>query len=78
MIRAQILLDEDQHQYLKQTSSETGESISALVRSAIRTMQALRDRNQERQAVLDLIGAFEGDQSDVSVRHDHYLNEPRP
>ncbi len=78
MIRAQILLDEDQHQYLKQTASETGESISALVRSAIRTMQALRDRNQERQAVLDLIGAFEDNEGDVADRHDHYLNEPDP
>jgi Arc/MetJ-type ribon-helix-helix transcriptional regulator len=74
MKRTQISLTPEQHRALKDISRRTGRSMSDLVRESV-------DRFIERNAApasraLALIGAFEADRDDVSLRHDEYLQEP--
>lgn len=75
MVRAQILLKEDQYRYLKETSATSGESISALVRDAIARMQAIGERAAARQAAIDYLGSVEADATDIGRNHDRYLGE---
>ena len=71
MVRTQIQLEEEQYRYLKERSRRTGESLSALIREAVERMREaeapLRDRARR------LIGAFEADVTDGSLRHDDYF-----
>ena len=71
MVRAQILFQEDQYQFLKARSRETGTSISALVRDIVEHLR--RNQPPLRQQAIQLLGAFEADRDDVSIRHDEYL-----
>lgn len=73
MIRTQVLLEETQYRYLKQRSRETGESLSQLVRDAVDRMSVHDAPLRER--ALALLGAFEADRDDVSLRHDDYFAE---
>ncbi len=72
MVRTQILLTEHQHRFLKELSSETGASLSALVRQAVETLRA-----EQRAPSLDrarkLLGSFSDCRTDVAENHDHYL-----
>lgn len=73
MVRTQILLEPDQYEFLKERSKETGESLSALIREAV---DQLRDDTAPlRQRAKELLGAFEADRDDVSLRHDEYFAE---
>ena len=72
MVRTQVLLTEHQHAVLKELSTESGLSLSELVRQAVEKMFAERAR-AGRESVLDLLGAFEGGPADVAENHDHYL-----
>ena len=71
MRRAQILFQEDQYQFLKARSRETGTSISALVRDIVERLR--RTEPPLRQQAIQLLGAFEADRDDISIRHDEYL-----
>ncbi len=71
MPRTQITLNDDQYKFLVEFSKQTGKSISAIIRKAVDHL-----RNEEQipnRMVLKLVGAFEADRPDVSVRHDEFL-----
>lgn len=73
MIRTQISLSEEQYRFLKSLSRESGESVSGLIRQAV---EELRDaRSQSLEQALALLGSFEADRDDVSVRHGEYFPE---
>ena len=76
MVRTQILFQEDQYQFLKARSRETGTSISALVRDIVERLR--RSEPPRRQQAIQLLGAFEADHDDVSIRHDEYLTGLMP
>lgn len=71
MVRAQVLLEEDQYRFLKERATSTGSSISAVLRDSVELMRS--DEAARRRQALDLLGAFEADRTDVSLRHDEYL-----
>lgn len=73
MVRTQVLLEPDQYDFLKERSRETGESLSALIRDAVEHLR--QDTTPLRQRAQTLLGAFEADRQDVSVRHDEYFAE---
>lgn len=71
MVRTQILLEPEQHAFLKARSAQTGEALSTLVREA---GDHLRDEVKPmRERALALLGAFKADRVDVSERHDEYF-----
>jgi len=72
MVRTQVLLTEHQHAVLKELSSQSGLSLSELVRRAIEKMLAEQKRSKTESA-LGLLGAFSGGPTDVAENHDHYL-----
>jgi Arc/MetJ-type ribon-helix-helix transcriptional regulator len=71
MYRTQISLTEEQHRFLVEVSRQSGESISEIIRRAVDRLRAEEDTPNRR--ALRLIGAFEADRPDVSVRHDKFL-----
>ena len=73
MIRTQISLSDEQYQFLKTLSLESGESMSELIRQALEELRQAR-RRPVRQAI-DLLGAFVADREDVAERHDAYFAE---
>jgi len=72
MVRTQVLLTEHQHAMLKELSSESGLSLSELVRQAVEKAFAERARTR-RESALGLLGAFAGGPADVAENHDRYL-----
>ena len=71
MVRTQILLEEDQYQFLKARSRETGDSVSALVRKIVERLR--RSEPPLKQQAIQLLGTFEADRDDVSIHHDKYF-----
>ena len=71
MVRTQISLTGEQHRFLKSLAKQTGVSLSTLVRQAVDMLRKSGDTPAER--ALALLGAFEADRPDVSVRHDDYF-----
>ena len=72
MVRTQVLLEEEQHEFLKARARDTGESLSALVRRAVDELRR-KQSWPPKEELLALCGAFEGDDAAVSVVHDAYL-----
>ncbi len=72
MIRANIYLDQECHQYLHQQSSESGKPVSALVRAIIRDYMN-RDVNKILQAADGIHGLWKDRRMDV----DAYVREQR-
>jgi hypothetical protein len=70
-VQTEVQLTRSQHRFLRELSTRTGESLSSLVRQAIDRLRQ-RIAGSARRS-LDLIGAFEADRDDVSVRHDDYF-----
>ena len=71
MVRTQILLEEQQYQFLKLRSRETGTSISALIREIVERLR--QSEPPLREQAIRMLGAFEADRPDVSIHHDEYL-----
>ncbi len=71
MNRTQILLSEEQHRFLVEFARQSRQSISEVIRQAIDRLRAELDTPNQR--ALRLIGSFEADRHDVSVRHDEFL-----
>ncbi|MBF0500088.1 MAG: hypothetical protein HQM09_08145 [Candidatus Riflebacteria bacterium] len=71
MNRTQISLTEEQHRFLVEVSHQSGESISEIIRRAVDRLRAENDVPNRK--ALRLIGAFEADRPDVSIRHDEFL-----
>ena len=78
MIRTQIQLTENQAEHLKVLAHERGVSISALVRQAVDLWvetEGNQDWESRRRRALEAVGRFASGLTDVSARHDHYLEE---
>jgi len=81
VVKIEIELTEEQDRRLTEAAAERKEPKDALVRRAIDGMFGLnagRPRaadDPEWQAALAAIGKFTAGLSDVSARHDDYLNE---
>lgn len=77
MVRTQIQLTEEQAEKLKQLSAERRESVAALIRKAVDQFIATGgiDRSTLYRRAASVVGKYEADKSDISIRHDHYLEE---
>jgi Arc/MetJ-type ribon-helix-helix transcriptional regulator len=73
MVRTQVRLADEQHEFLKLRSYRTGTSVSAQIREAIAKLQD--DEVARRERARQLLGAFEADRTDVAKNHDAYLAE---
>ncbi|MEW6490560.1 MAG: ribbon-helix-helix protein, CopG family [Thermodesulfobacteriota bacterium] len=73
MVRTQISLSEEQYRFLKGLSRGSGESMSELIRQALEELR--RCRKQPVDRALEVLGAFQADREDVSLRHDDYFAE---
>ena len=78
MVRMQIQFSDEQAIELKRIAARRHISIAALTREAVATFIAEREGRsleERRQLLLDALGSFEGDGSNVAVEHDRYLDE---
>jgi len=76
MVRAQILLTTKHYHFLKERSRETGESISSIVRKSLDL--AMAPATDARERAISLLGKFEADVDDASIKHDYYLGGGKP
>ena len=78
MIRTQIQLKEAQYRALKELAARQRTSVAELIRQAVdrllETSGAIPQEERRRRA-LAIIGRFHSGKSDISVRHDEYLDE---
>ncbi len=78
MIRTQIQLKETQYRALKELATRRRTSVAELIRQAVdrllETSGAVPPEERYRRA-LSIIGSFHSGQSDISTRHDEYLDE---
>lgn len=78
MVRTQVQLKEAQYRALKALAVRRGTSMAELIRQAVdrllETSGAVPPEERYRR-VLDLIGRFHSGRSDISERHDEYLDE---
>lgn len=73
-VRTQVQLRPDQHKMLKEQAFRRGISMSRIIREAIDGCSDRPARAEEgMDAALGIIGIVRDAQSDVAVRHDHYL-----
>ena len=77
MVRTQIQLTEEQAEQLKAVASESGLSMSELVRRGVDALLAqngvTRPAEKRKQAAR-LSGKFHSGQSNISEKHDDFLN----
>jgi hypothetical protein len=78
MVRTQIQLTEQQSRQLKARALSEGRSMAELVRQSVDVY--LRSagppgRAERKRRALAAIGRFRSGVSDLSVNHDHYLEE---
>jgi len=78
MIRTQIQLKEAQYRALKELATRRRTSVAELIRQAVdrflETSGTIPQEERYRRA-LAIIGLFHSGKSDVSLRHDEYLDE---
>lgn len=78
MVRMQIQFTEEQAGALRSAAAEQGTSIAAVTRQAVDRL-LVENGNvtsaQARAEVLEIMGKFQGDETDVARNHDHYLAE---
>lgn len=77
MIRTQIQLTDEQVKTLKYRAAESKQSVASLIRTAVDRFLANNepDRSVLYRQAQSVIGKYEADFSDISVEHDHYLDE---
>ncbi len=79
MLRCQVLLDPETQEALRQRAFEERKSMSAVAREILREalkVRPERDRKGKRDRYnWSFIGKFHDSATDVSERHDDYLNE---
>lgn len=77
--RTQILLTKDQAAELRDRAQKEGESLASLVRRAVdRLLRGTGEhggREQAKQRALAAVGRFRSGVTDLSTRHDHYLDD---
>ena len=78
MVRTQIQLTDKQSQVLRQLAREEGVSMAEVIRRALDGVvdrQRLPDREELKRRALAASGSGHSDLTDLSVRHDDYLEE---
>ncbi len=78
MIRTQIQLTEEQSARLRQAARRSGVSTAEVIRRSIDRyleQEAAQPAGATRLAMLQSVGRFHSGLSDVSERHDDYLDE---
>lgn len=78
MIRTQIQLTEEQSLRLHQAARRTGVSAAEVIRRSVDRyleQEVVTTGGASRLAMLDVIGKWSSGLSDISERHDDYLDE---
>jgi hypothetical protein len=79
MIRTQIQLTEEESEALKHEARRTGLSVAEIIRQSVDRFLAQVNagpaQSPSRLDALKVIGMFHSDATDVSIRHDDYLDE---
>ena len=77
MVRTQIQLNEEQVRMLKEISLSNREFIAALIRKAVDQflITGTPDRSVLYRQARSVVGKYKTADSDISVKHDHYLEE---
>jgi hypothetical protein len=77
MVRTQIQLSEEQAARLKQLAHAGKESVASIIRKALD--QYLSNQKPDRRTLyrqsLAVVGKYQAGLHDVSLEHDHYLEE---
>lgn len=75
MKRVQVQLTDDQVAAVSSDASKTGRPVAAVIRQAIDDWMERNDTEQKWDRALSAVGAFRSDVTDLSERHDDYLDE---
>jgi len=78
MKRTQIQLTDKQYRLLKEISSEKNISLAEVVREAISfysSSTAIIDKDVKIHDALSLVGKYSSGKTDISIKHDEYLEE---
>lgn len=78
MIRTMIQLEEKQMARLKLLAAETHRSMADLIRRGVEIIvhsQAMIDPTERKARAIKAAGRFHSGKSDLSVKHDKYLEE---
>lgn len=75
MKRTNIVLEEVQHQYLKDRAEREGKSVSALVRELIAAAICPSKEDIKNDPIFKIVGMFRGRRSkrDICQRHDEII-----
>ncbi len=73
MKRTNIVLEEAQHQYLKDRAEREGKSMSALIRELIEASICASEEDMKDDPILKIIGIGRGRGHRVARRHDEIL-----
>jgi hypothetical protein len=78
MIRAQVQFTEGQQEALHRLAAATGRSVADLVRESVEQMlrgRPQQSRKERMTEALAAMGRYRSGRSDVSEKHDEYLDE---
>jgi len=75
MERTQIQLTPEQVDRVKEAAADKGISIAAYIREAVDSRLSAERSVHDRDRAIEAIGGFRSDRSDVSRRHDDYLDD---
>jgi hypothetical protein len=78
MTRTQILLTDEQAAALRELAAREGRSMADLVRDGVDALLRQRrgvGRDEMKQRSLRAVGRYDSGRTDVSSRHDDYLDE---
>ncbi len=81
MVRTQIQLTEEQMRAIKKMAASRHISGAALIRHAVDAMiksDLSADFEERRKRAIEIVGKFRSGKSDVSKRHDEYLERTFP
>lgn len=68
MPTAHVAIEPDQYEFLMEKAKSTGQPVAELVHRAIERLR--RDDEDLRKRAVSLLGAFEAEENDLSIRHD--------
>ena len=74
MIRTQISLTDEQMRRLRAEAGRRGISLAAVVREAVDASVPADDWEERKRRALEVVGGYGSGHSDISERHDLYLD----